>query len=175
MEKDYKLFRRFDTIKRILLLLCILYTVAAISTAEVRAALPGVGEVIAFYSRLMQACFSVFSAGGEVIRYRGEYCAPPQCVQCRRGGDLMKATTNHEACILRLIRNISVVLFDGKIPTPAKVVYADTARPSLERVIIFDPSAREITTTAYELVVPLRWQDQKGVASILTGFMAKIV
>ncbi|MGN0647123.1 MAG: hypothetical protein ACI4J3_00660 [Oscillospiraceae bacterium] len=87
----------------------------------------------------------------------------------------MKATTNHEACILRLFRNISAVLFHGKIPTPAKVVYADTARPSLERVIIFDPSAREITTTAYELVVPLRWQDQKGLASILTGFMAKIV
>lgn len=87
----------------------------------------------------------------------------------------MKATTNHAACMHRLRRKIPDALFHGKHPMPAKVVFADTARPRLEKVTIFKPRAGTTTTTAYELVVPLRWQEQKGIASILTGLIAKIV
>ncbi len=64
MEHDYKLFRRFDAVKRLFLLFFILYVVAALSTAEVRAALPGIGEVVEFYIQLVHAFISVFSSGG---------------------------------------------------------------------------------------------------------------
>ncbi len=64
MEKEYKMFRRFDTIKRLILLFFILYVVAAMSIAEVRAALPGIGEVCDFYIRLIHALISVIGAEG---------------------------------------------------------------------------------------------------------------
>ena len=64
MEKEFKLFRRFDFVKRLLVLLFFLYVLAAMSSTDTRAALPGLEEVCTFYNKLVRAVITVWTSGG---------------------------------------------------------------------------------------------------------------
>ena len=78
-----------------------------------------------------------------------------------------------EACILRLFQYISAEVCKGRIPTPSKIVFADTEVLRMEKVTIYCPKSQE-TVTTYELVVPESWQDTEGIAGTLTSFMLKM-